>query len=204
VDFIDNNTYTTDTISGLDWLDVTTSVNQSFAYVSSQFNEGEEHAGWRYATGIEFNAMVSNWTGTTITPAFTGYVYHSEGLIDGLHLLLGSTMDSLYTTVAGDTFDALNGKAEGGYADFTRGMLADADPNDNTKISAAQISDDDRSSDVRDYTTTRFHTYSRTTSGDPGSFLIRNTVAPIPIPASAWLMGSGLAGLLGFSRKKKI
>jgi hypothetical protein len=30
------------------------------------------------------------------------------------------------------------------------------------------------------------------------------TVTPTPIPAAAWLLGSGLMGLLGFRRKEKV
>jgi len=33
--------------------------------------------------------------------------------------------------------------------------------------------------------------------------LVEDTLAPVPIPAAVWLMGSGLVGLLGFGRKKK-
>ncbi|MFT7235595.1 MAG: hypothetical protein ACI9QV_001177 [Methylophagaceae bacterium] len=43
--FIDNGSYTTDTISGLDWLDVTTSKDQSYNYVSSQFGVGGVYQG---------------------------------------------------------------------------------------------------------------------------------------------------------------
>jgi hypothetical protein len=29
-------------------------------------------------------------------------------------------------------------------------------------------------------------------------------VAPVPVPAAAWLLGSGLIGLFGMSKKKKL
>ena len=35
------------------------------------------------------------------------------------------------------------------------------------------------------------------------SFLLRVTTAPVPVPAAVWLFGSGIASLLGFSRRKK-
>ena len=54
---IDNGSYTTDTESGLDWLDVTLSINRSYSDVSSQFGSGGDFEGWRYATGIEFDMV---------------------------------------------------------------------------------------------------------------------------------------------------
>ena len=33
-------------------------------------------------------------------------------------------------------------------------------------------------------------------------FAIDVSTAPVPVPAAIWLMGSGLMGLFGFSRKK--
>lgn len=38
---------------------------------------------------------------------------------------------------------------------------------------------------------------------DTGSLLVRS-VSPVPIPAAAWLCGSGLIGLTGFARRKKL
>lgn len=58
-DFFDHDTYTTDSLSDLDWLDVTASTNRSFNDVSSQFGTGDDFDGWRYATRVEFNALVT-------------------------------------------------------------------------------------------------------------------------------------------------
>ena len=46
-----DHTYLTDTATGLDWLDVTTTAGMSFNQVSSQLGSGGQFAGWRYATG---------------------------------------------------------------------------------------------------------------------------------------------------------
>lgn len=52
---------TLDTGTGLEWLDVNTSVNRSFNDVSGQFGAGGDFQGWRYATGAEvLNLIVSN------------------------------------------------------------------------------------------------------------------------------------------------
>jgi len=36
-----------------------------------------------------------------------------------------------------------------------------------------------------------------------GSYLVRPAVSTVPIPATVWLFGSGLIGLVGFARRKK-
>jgi len=36
-----------------------------------------------------------------------------------------------------------------------------------------------------------------------GATLTVSSVSAVPLPAAAWLMGSGLLGLLGFSRKRR-
>jgi hypothetical protein len=53
-----DHSYLSDTATGLDWLDVTASVNMSFDQVSAQFGVGGTFEGWRYASGDEFNALI--------------------------------------------------------------------------------------------------------------------------------------------------
>jgi len=42
------------------------------------------------------------------------------------------------------------------------------------------------------------------TPGIAGSFTQPTGVSPVPIPGAAWLMGSGLVGLMGFMRKDRV
>jgi len=51
-------------------------------------------------------------------------------------------------------------------------------------------------------TTTTFGDGDFGTPGEAGSF-IQPTASPVPVPAAAWLMGSGLLGLVGFSRRQQ-
>lgn len=39
---------------------------------------------------------------------------------------------------------------------------------------------------------------------DPNTWTLNGTVNIVPIPASMWLFGSGLIGLIGFARRKKV
>lgn len=201
-DFIDNGNYTTDLNNDLDWLDVTISVNQSYNYVSSQFGSGGEYYGWRYATGSEFNNMVSSWTGTEIADDDYTIVSHNEGDIDLLHFLLGSTLDSWYINEHGGTVDAVNGVDEGDYEDFTQGYIADVyDENSHYR---AIIHDADKWAANTDYTQARLAPRENNNPHPAvGSFLVRDTLTPVPVPAAVWLMGSGLLGLLGYSRQRK-
>ena len=57
--FIDNNTYTTDTVSGLDWLDITATINRSYDDINSQLSS--EFFGWRYATTPEVYTLWNNF-----------------------------------------------------------------------------------------------------------------------------------------------
>jgi len=206
VGFIDNKDYTTDTNSGLDWLDVTLSVSQSYNYVSSQFGVRGEYEGWRYATGIELEHMISNWTGIPSMGVFTDRITQPEGAIDGLHFLLGSTLDSSSMVDYGKTFDARFGFEEGEGADSVTGILYDAFDDDWNWF--GRIWDGDApyfdADNGTDFTSVHLSTFHKgTDSYGVGSFLVRDTLTTVPVPAAVWLMGSGLLGLMGYSRKKK-
>ena len=186
-DFIDHGHYTTDTNTGLDWLDVTISVNQSYNYVSSQFGSGGEYEGWRYATGFEFNQMVSSWTGTVIADTTYSRVYQHEGAIDQLHFLLGSTLDAHYVALTGRTFDAEFRHEEGDYYDNTFGIILD--PGTDGYVWTATILDNDIVPTGPDYTQARHEeVYQTIGASHVGSFVVRDTLTPVPVPAAVWLL----------------
>ena len=57
---IDHGTYTTDTTTGLDWLDVTASLGRTFNDVNSQFGVGGDFEGWGFARLCQ----ARNWRST--------------------------------------------------------------------------------------------------------------------------------------------
>jgi hypothetical protein len=61
---IDNGDYTTDTESGLDWLDWTETKGMTEIGALTQFSE----AGWRAATGIEAGGLLENFFGDGYGP----------------------------------------------------------------------------------------------------------------------------------------
>ncbi len=196
-DFIDNNSYTTDSLSGLDWLDVTRSENRSFDDISSQLESGGEFDGWRYATTDEFSTMVSDYTDDTYIYSEFGRNHYENGIMDTLVSLLG------------DTYTYANFLSSNSLLSFTSGMLIDM--NYGGQLMTAILWDDDTPNRDNpsgyDYSDPHHRmVYGGDTLGIArGSYLVRDTteIASTPLPASVWLMISGVLGVVGLSRKNK-
>lgn len=202
-----DHTYLTDTATGLDWRDVTATAGMSFNDVSSQLGAGGQFAGWRYATGDEFNTLVSNYSGVVIPAGYHGYTNMEPDRIDGLVTLLGSTLDAYMLATYGATWDHYYGYAEGQGIDYTYGLLADISPRSPGAHHLAIIWDDDLgSSDFsfgKDYGAAS-PSYSHLTLG---SFLVRDHIAaPVPEPETYAMMlaGLGLLGVMARRRKQKL
>ena len=58
---VGDNLITRDTVSGLDWLDLTETNNMSYGQVSEQIGTGGQFAGYRYATNSEVVALWANF-----------------------------------------------------------------------------------------------------------------------------------------------
>lgn len=171
---IDRGDYLTDTISGLDWLDVTKTVNMSFNTVLSLLDPGDTYEGWRYATGDEFNALVSNYTGIAVIGNY-GPIDQEPDRIDGLVTMLGSTLDAYYISQTGKTWDANNGFDEGEGFDYTNGFIADTALGTNNVFAALLY--DIESSVIRlhdDISQAHTSSWSKNYfSKDTGSYLVR-------------------------------
>ena len=109
IDIVDNDTYLSDTVSNLDWLDVSASVNRSFIDVSSQFDVGGDFNGWRYAAGDEVVGLVYNFLGQPFPDYPDRRQNFPPGSVDGLVDMLGIT-NSFSTTygIISDRRDAFN------------------------------------------------------------------------------------------------
>lgn len=194
IDFIDHGNYTTDTISDLDWLDVTETVGMSYNSVQAQFGSGGVYEGWRYATINDLTTMLSNWVGAPI-PAFNVSLEFPQGSSEGLINLLGATETHL---------------GSGEISIQTEGLLdynpfIDPVSGISTHLSV-YIQYEFLAPDVE---------YSGLTEGferddnvgdrfnRSGSFLIRDAqVSAVPLPGAAWLFTAALSGLGWLSRKK--
>ena len=179
---IDNIDWSTDTDSGLDWLDVTNTVGRNYNEISSLMDYGEEFYGWRYATGAEFQEMVINFTGVN-TASWDTVLYWDSQIIQELQSLIGTTYfdsnNSLYGTQGFLEDTNINGNHMG--ASFSSRIL-----NDGRYLGESRVEQG----------------YYSPSVAQPsfGSFLVRDNVS-VPEPSIIWLLGSGLV-LIGFARRK--
>ena len=187
----DDHSYLTDTVSGLDWLDVTASISMSYYSVYVYGTYGGFN-GWRYASGKEFNSLIINSGG--IVSIDYNFNLQQETLnvsiIDSLQDLLGIT------------------KTNNLGVEYTKGLLSDSTA-DGSHYTAMLINDD-RELSILDSSVARATTYYRSTGYDDlGSFLVRETsyipapVPSVPEPSIILLMTTGLVGLGLAKRKSK-
>jgi len=185
--FIDNGSYTTDTTSGLDWYDVSLTKGLNYNEVIALTSTGGtlEGENWHYATATEFQSMLGNF----LDLAPSGFYNSNNGTLSQLVDMLGSTESVTNSSI-------INGRLINSNAFTPSGSSA-------SQLDLARIATNDTS-----YNAISHNGVISNNISDPtvGSFLVRSTLpastSPVPVPAAAWLMGTGLLGLTGFSRRK--
>jgi len=185
---IDNGSYTSDTQTGLDWLDLTETQNKSYDYVSSQLGTGGLYAGYAYATSSQFYTLVSNYTGVGAADVFEHDFTEGADSIDPLVQLLGNT----------NTSNSTNSPS---LMNSAYGLIADQyDANTHW---AALIYDRDEASIYNDFSIAEYYRGLANNQADVniGSYLVRQT-ASIPESPSIFLLALGLLGLFGVARRK--
>jgi hypothetical protein len=90
-EIIDHKKYTTDTETGLEWLDVTETIEQSYNEVEAQLEPGGKYQGYRFATAEEFNTFIGHYTKTIISQTQVRQVLPVSSNIDHLMNIIGST-----------------------------------------------------------------------------------------------------------------
>lgn len=184
---IDNGTYTTDDVTGLEWLDLTQTTSMSFDDVNTQLASGGTLQNWRWATEDEISSFFDSAGGTG--------PYSSDPLPDNKPY---GTYEE-YNKVAAQTLLSLWGVTQ------ATSPWPDTDPWSNFLIGEKPCGDDlvcvgtVRSGTFGGWLSNYVGT-SPTTGRDyaKGSAL----VSTVPIPAAAWLFGSALIGLVGIGRKR--
>lgn len=178
--FLDFGHYSTDTASGLDWLDLTQTTGMSVNQVNIETMAGGTLNGWRYATGDEFDQLLINLgyapsscaNGTQFCSFSTSYRELNAPLI----VQIGDT-SGLNAPL--DPIELFQG--------WSRGLLADEAGSADARWMA-----------VIDWDGLNTHHLSQGVSAadvNTGSYLVRAT-SPVPIPASIWLFLTGISGLL--------
>lgn len=200
---IDRGDYLTDTSSGLDWLDVNKTVNMTRTQVRLQLRSGGNYDGWRFASGIEFNELISNYTGTHINPTNYGNVEHSDNKIFGLIGMLGSTCETYYQAEFGASCNQYS--SAGNERDFVYGWLSDVLAINNTyQYHYAFIIDFEDNTSKADYTVAhQRHAFAAYRSASLGAFLVREAV-DVPEPSSVLLIIAASIGLVFLKTGKNV
>jgi len=179
---IDNGYYTTDTNTGLDWLDLTETAGKTYDDVAMELGVDGLYAGYRYATAIDVSALITNYTGTEDN-GFWAVQFDADANIGGLIQLLGNTYVDRSPS----------------YLNYAEGMLATPFTLNGEVIGrdTVRIRDYEEELDGIDY----LDYYGFVYSGTPtSSFLVRNT--SVPESSSVYLLAFGLLGLFGTTRRK--
>jgi hypothetical protein len=168
---------TKDTYTGLEWLDVTESTNRSYNYVSGQFGVGGAFEGWRHANSTEVMNFLNSGGGVG---TYNGDLGSHQNWVVNLVDLWGSTAAS--------------------HLNYQRVLatLSDNFSSTNKVVTNIRYSEDLTGN-------SRANVFGNSISpGDSfphfGHALVRTSV--VPVPATAWLFGTGILGLIGFSKRK--
>lgn len=200
---VDQGNYLTDTTSGLDWLDVTESINMSHNQVTTELSDGGKFFGWRYASGTEFLKLASDASGQFMTSPSIYYGLPINITLDSLVAMLGSTLDAYYLHFYSKTFNE--------YIDdpslsqhYTIGLLSDEVPNlTGTAYFAGYLNDFNRNGYSLDGVQAYSVGFGPENKGyNFGSYLVR-TNNTVPEPEMLTLIAFCLGGVFAFRRKSK-
>jgi len=171
---------TLDTDTGLRWLDLSITDNQTYVDALAS------NPAWSYATNSQVESLFAT--------LFPGYVETSAN-----HLSVHDNItDTQYQQVINfSNLFGFTGTYNGGL--YSGGLYSDED---GILRMMGSLHDSSRTIVYGDEFRSNFE-YSRSTSGNSnfGVYLVQTSV--VPVPAAAWLFGSGLIGLAGYARRKK-
>ena len=168
---------TRDTVTGLEWLDLTETNGMTFDEVSVLLNG--PLVGWRYASTAETIGLWLNFN----TDLNADHVVDAPGIDPNIALAasyLGNIVNEFETERQLDGVLGITAGVPAEYRHTHMGAYTDID---------TTFYQDERYSWSDDLS--RLHT---------GSYLVR--VDAIPVPAAVWLFGSGLLGLIGVARRR--
>lgn len=172
------NTLTHDSVSGLEWLDVTITSGDSYATVADQIGSGLLYDGFRFATRQE---VFNLWDNAGLAHYLTGTGSQPNSALNTFTSFLGNTAND-----AG----CLSCVGPIGFTAVDTGVFYQYGAYGTSNFGFAPFVDN------------LFNAGDNPTSSITGSWLV--TASPVPVPAAVWLFGSGLIGLAGFARRKKV
>ncbi len=185
---VDNDTFTTDTSTNLDWFDLTQTTGYSYNQMLSNFSDvNSKFYGFTYATQADLGIL---WVNAGYTGNFNNYTsdLNDRAVITELFNLFGQT--------GTNCCNRSDGMFDDGDTDTNISFLyfiPELSPwQSRVSISFNSLSSDDIN-------------WSSSGANDMGSWIYRdsNFLSQVPIPAAVWLFGSGLIGLIDVARRKK-
>jgi hypothetical protein len=178
-----DNLITQDTVSGLEWLDLTVTTSRSYNDISSKLGPGQEFDGWRYASTNEISGFWDAFGGDN--NHYVGWSVENNGLFDAIAPYWGDTQCEFAGCSPGEGYSfAITGDARTAETQYRAKLFDDIlDP---------------RTAEEDFFTLTSGYVSLDETSYKWGHALVR----VVPVPAAVWLFGSGLIGLIGVARRK--
>jgi hypothetical protein len=170
---------TFDTVSQLEWLDLSVTRGRSYNDVSSKLGFGQEFVGWSYATLSQAQNIYSQF----------GFDISSATLNVGALNTLNSYFGDLYSYIHVSGFSGSIGLT---------GDLYPAPTNSSFRLSMIACVGCIGGDSLQSFTG---NSADNPDSKSPvvGSLLVRTSA--VPVPASAWLFGSGLFALVATARR---
>ena len=187
----DDNLITQDTNSGLEWLDLTVTVGMSYDAVSAQLGVGGDYEGWRYATTSELIGFFDAFGGDS--GYYSGWSTQNNGLFDVIAPYWGDLFCSNYSSCP---------TGEGYSQVIHNGIFSDASNATRSQIYDRPVNGQPDVTTYDNVLVDGIQIPNTIALEGMGSALVRD-VSAVPVPAAAWLFGSGLLGLIGVARRKK-
>jgi len=173
-----DNLITRDTISKLDWLDLTETSQMTYSTVFAALAEGGQFDGWRYATSEEVITLWDQFGVDLSNPSS----WYSSTVDSGITMATGLLGDILAPGRDIGVYGIAGSPSSAGFMDNMGAWYIQDEPGLYQNLSfVSQI--------------------EPTFEGYYGSYLVKTSV--VPVPAAVWLFGSGLLGLVGVARRKK-
>ena len=178
---IDNGGFTTDTVTGLDWLDMYHTDGNSYNQTLNAISGGGSLDGWRFATSAEFDGLINSAVGSSYTQV--GF----DAMILSQMTTLVNYLGSTYATGEESAYVV-------GYVDSSGLSNADARQFGWTTYLGEEAGY------VRRASNTGFDAGKGATNSLVGAFLVRATAVP-DTGSTAALLGAGVVAL-AFARRR--